>query len=163
MNPNRAVVLALAVATASVGCQKSAERERAEADKAAAEAEKTAIEEHRKAAERTNKKTLEAMEEENDFLAAVRREQLDLRGRVQEEIDSIDRKLMNYRVEHSRDGELVIPEDAKDRPKIDALISRRAVLEEDADAIDDSSPDDWERVKRKVENDLGSRTLRGRI
>jgi hypothetical protein len=157
---NLLVVLALGIA--AFGCRKSAEAERDEAARAAAEAEKTAIEEGKKASDRVNKKTFEAMQEQNDFFAAVRREQLDLRGQVQDELDDIDKKLMDYRVEHGRDGQFVIPGDAKDRTKIDDLLKRRAVLKADADAIENATPDTWARVKEQVDKDLGARA-RGKI
>lgn len=156
MKPKKLLVV-LALGIAAVGCRKSAEAEREEAARAAAEADKTAMDENRRASDKVNKKALEAIDEHNDFLAAVRREQLDLRGQLQDELDDIDKKLLDYRVEHGRDGQLVVPADSKDREKIDDLLKRRAVLRNDADAIENATPETWERVKEQVDKDLGMR------
>jgi hypothetical protein len=153
---SRKILAVLALGALAFGCRKSAESERDEAARAAAEAEKTAMEESRKSADKTNRKTLEAMEEHNDFLAAVRREQLDLRGRVQDAIDDIDKKLLEYKVEHSKNGEFVIPSDTKDRGKIDELLRKRAALKADADAIENASPEEWDQLKVRVDKNLGS-------
>lgn len=161
MKPTKLLVV-LALAVSAFGCRKSAEQERDEAARAAAEADKTAMDESRRATDKVNKKTLEAMDERNDFLSAVRREQLDLRGQLQDELDEIDKKLMDYRIEHGKGGEMIIPADVKDRDKIDALVKRRAVLRADADAIESATPETWERVKEQVDKDLGARR-RGKI
>src|SRR5687767_4296954 len=96
------LVLGTALVLSAFACRKSAETERGEAERAAARAE-----------ERRTTTQKEAIDEHNDWLAAVRREQLDLRGELQEEIDRIDKQLADLRVDLHTDGTYAM--DAKDR------------------------------------------------
>jgi hypothetical protein len=60
------LMLAVAITVATVGCHKSAETERKEAVEAAERAQEKSAKAHN-----------EAVDERNDYLAAIRREQID--------------------------------------------------------------------------------------
>jgi hypothetical protein len=145
------LVLASALVLSAFACRKSAETERGEAERAAARAE-----------EKRTTMNKEAIDERNDWLAAVRREQLDLRGELQEEIDRIDKELANLRVDLHADGTYAMdPKDrAKNQAKVDDLLQRRKVLAGHVDAVETSDANGWEALKTRVEKDLG--VIRGK-
>jgi hypothetical protein len=153
MHSKALAVVTLAIAAVSTaGCRKSSERERREAERAAERVE-----------EKSDKAVREAIEETNDYLAAVRREQLDLRGRLQDEIDWIDKKLLGLKVELREDGTYAVDPNAKEADKINQLVRRRQLLDADVRAVEESDPRNWTMVKTRVEKDIGPRRLRGRI
>src|SRR4051812_17696527 len=81
------------IGIAATGCRKSVETER-----------KEAVESAQKADEKTAKARAEAIDERNDYLAAVRREQLDYRERLHDKLDETDRKLTDLHADITRDG-----------------------------------------------------------
>jgi hypothetical protein len=132
-----AVVFATTVAAVCTGgCNKSAETKRKEV----AEAELRSAEARR-----------HVLDEKTDYFAAVRREQLDLRARIQEEIDGIDKKLAALEVDF-RDGGWA-PK-TKNPPKVAELLERRKQLEEDAAVVERADEKDWDVIKAQVEKDL---------
>jgi hypothetical protein len=151
---NKVLVLALGTALAAVctgACKKSSETEKREADQAAV-----------RAAEKTNDGRKEAIDQRNDYLAAVRREQLDLRSRLQEELDDIDKKLADLKTEFHKDGGYQVDPRSKDAAKIRALLQRRSVLESDVNLVERSDERGWDETKANIERDLGGKT-RGKI
>ena len=105
-----------------------------------------------------------ATDERNDYLAAIRREQIDYRERIHDELDDIDRKLTDMRADIGRDGIVHFDEKRGDAAKVKELVDRRVLLRTDSDALDSSTEKDWEVVKAKLDADLGNRPLRrGRI
>jgi hypothetical protein len=145
MNRTLMVALGLAVAACTSGCKKSSETERKEADKATVEARGD-----------TNEAQTAAIDEQNDYLAAVRREQLELRGKVQQEIDDIDEKLLALKV-NGKDA--TVDPHAKDAKKISALLERRTRFEADVGRIERSDERGWDQTKAEIEHDLA--TARG--
>jgi hypothetical protein len=146
---NKVLVLVLGTALAAVctgACKKSAEAERREAEKAQVQGERKMIEAHK-----------EAIDETNDYLAAVRREQLELRGRLQEEIDDIDKKLSDLKVDARKAGGVVIEPGSKDAAKIQKLLDRRSTLEADMTVLERADERGWDEVKANIEQDLGGR------
>lgn len=142
-----------ALCVAVTGCRKSVETEHKEAVEAAEHAQ-----------EKSAKAHSEALDERNDYLAAIRREQIDYRERIHEELDDIDHKLADLRVDIGRDGIVRYDEKRADAAKVKELVDRRVVLRTDADALESSSDKDWDAVKAKLDADLGDRPLRrGRI
>ena len=102
----------------------------------------------------------EAVDETNDWLAAIRREQIDYRERIHDELDDIDRKLTDARADIGRDGIVRYDERRADADKVKELVDRRVLLRTDADALESSTEKDWETVKAKLDADLGNRTVR---
>lgn len=146
------LILAAALTIAAVGCRKSAETERQEAVNAAERADET-----------TRKARAEAIDEHNEYLAAVRREQLDYRERLHEELDEIDRKLNDLRVDIMRDGTVHYDEKRTDATTVKALVDRRVLIRTDIDALEASTAKDWDSVREKLDVDLRDRpTRRGR-
>lgn len=143
------LMLAVAITVAAVGCKKSAETERKEAVEATEKAQEEAAKAHN-----------EAVDERNDWLAAIRREQIDYRERIHEELDDIDRKLTDARADIGRDGIVRYDERRADADKVKELVDRRVLLRTDADALESSTEKDWETVKAKLDADLGNRTVR---
>jgi hypothetical protein len=151
-NP-RILMLALGVSTAAVlncGCKKAAEtkQEGGRVELRSAETE----------AHRTDKKVVD---EKNAYFAVVRREQLQLRARVQEQIDAIDKQLAALKVEF-RDGRYVQDPRSKNAAKIDELLERRRLLEEDANVLERADERGWDEVKGEIERDLSEKAAPGK-
>lgn len=141
------VLGAVLAALCTNACKKSAETERTEADKT-----------ELRSAEQVTEARKEAAGEKNDYLAAVRREQLELRGRLQEEIDDLDKKLMDLKVDtKKKDGSLWIDSRSKDAPKIRAFLQRRQQLESDLVQVERSDERGWDFLKATVERDLNAK------
>lgn len=147
------VALIAAAPLTTVGCKKSVETERREAVEATDEAREKFAKAHEK-----------AVDEQNDYLAAIRREQIDYRERIHDELDDIDRKLTDMRADIGRDGLVRYDERRGDASKVKELVDRRVLLRTDADALESSTEKDWDSVKAKLDTDLGERKVRrGRI
>ena len=79
----------------------------------------------------------------DDYRATVRREQLILRSRLDDEIMSIDRQLNVLRRAPERD-----------QKAINDLVTKRQTLEADANVVDRSDERGWDELKAVVEHDL---------
>jgi hypothetical protein len=79
----------------------------------------------------------------DDYLSAVRREQIVLRGRIDEELRSIDRQLGELRQSPGRDPRMV-----------QELTQKRETLEADATVVDRADERGWDELKAVVEHDL---------
>jgi hypothetical protein len=146
-------LIGIAAPITTIGCKKSVETERKESAEATEEAREKFAKAHEK-----------AVDERNDYLAAIRREQIDYRERIHDELDDIDRKLTDLRVDIGRDGIVRYDDKRTDATKVKELVDRRVLLRTDADVLDSSTEKDWETVKAKLEADLGApKTRRGRI
>lgn len=75
----------------------------------------------------------------DDYLATVRREQLVLRSRIDDELRALDRQLLTTTL------------DAKSR---EALLEKRETLRADASVIDRADERGWDELKAVVEHDL---------
>ena len=149
------IVLALALGLSTIGtaaCRKSPETERKEAVRAAQNAD-----------EKTREARGEALDERNEYLAAVRREQIDYRSRLHEVLDDLDRDLANLKVEFDREGIAHYDARGKDAAKTKELLDRRAVIRADIDALETSTEKDWDAVRARIDEHLGDRPRRGRI
>jgi hypothetical protein len=146
-------LIGIAAPMTTLGCKKSVETERKESVEATEEAREKFAKAHDK-----------AVDEHNDYLAAIRREQIDYRERIHDELDDIDRKLNDYRADIGRDGIVRYDEHRADADKVKELVNRRVLLRTDADALESSTEKDWDTVKAKLDADLGERRVRrGRI
>jgi len=140
MKTHLKLFLALAVALSGVACKKSAESERKDLDKAEAKV----ADNDQKAREAR----VDAINEYNDYLAAVAREKIDYRGRIQGELDDLDKQLLDKKL---------------DATKADELRARRDVLLLDKDFVEKATDKDWDQVKTRLDKDLSSVQRRGRI
>jgi vacuolar-type H+-ATPase subunit H len=156
MKPTRYVPLSAALAMALVlGCQKSAEQQQREAERAAAEAEQKT----NKAAQEANQKSTEAQQkaakETQDFLATAQREQADYRSKVSDELRSVDKRLADLKVDlANKDGGVTYDKSSKNAQEIQRLLARREILMRDMDVINRTQPRDWPSVKSKIDQDL---------
>ena len=138
----------LAAALCTGACKKSSEMEREESSRAELHS-----------AQRTVEVRKDAFDEKNDWFAAVRREQLELRARLQEDVDDIDTKLAWLKVDFHKDRGYVFDSKSKDAKKIQQLIDRRQKLAADINIVDRSDERGWDEIKATIERDLG----RGKI
>jgi hypothetical protein len=179
------IVLAavLAAVVTDAGCKKSYEQERREAAEATRNAEREAQQassatitsgtlDKSDAEERAIAAEDEALREQAEALASLRREQLDYRGRVQHAIDELDQQLAGVRqkiegavpgddaktAKEAKEGDGAKGAAAKAPAKLDtqakALLSRREILKKDMEAIDRSTAEDWPTVKARLDEDL---------
>jgi hypothetical protein len=75
------------------------------------------------------------------YSATVQREQLELRGRLREDIQAID-------------AELATRHGTSTRAEITRLLARRSLLEEDVGTLDRADERGWDELKATIENDL---------
>lgn len=147
-----ALVLALGTAVAGAGaCKKPSETERAEAGVA-----------QLRSARRTAEPKEQVLGEKDDYFTTIRREQLELRARLQREIDQIDRRLAELKVE-LRDGGPVIDPKAKNAAQVRQLVDRRARLHEDLTTVERADERGWDELKSTIERDLDEGRPRGHI
>jgi hypothetical protein len=128
-------------------CQKSPAPERKETDRT----------EVRSGEMTSEPRPKEEITQKNDYLETVRREQLVLRGRLQEDIDDIDKKLVAYHETLASDGSFVVDPRSKEAQQVQELLRRRALLEADVNLIQRSDERGWDEVKAAIEKDLESR------
>jgi hypothetical protein len=181
----------LAAVVADAGCNKSYEQERREAAEATRNAEREAQQassatitsgtlDKSSGEDRAAAAEDEALRQQAEAIASLRREQLDYRGRVQHAIDELDQQLAGVRqsiegVAPSDDAKGAKSDHADERAKdakdakgakgaskapakLDAharaLLSRREILRKDMEAIDRSTAEDWPTVKARLDKDL---------
>ncbi len=153
MRSNRACFalgLVATIATVCTGaCKKTAETQRREAAETELRSGPAEVEKH-------------VLGEKDDIFTTVRREQLDLRARLQREIDELDRKLADLKVE-LRDGGYVVDPKAKHAARVKELVERRDQLHEDMLTVERADEHDWDEIKATIERDLGEPRTRGRI
>jgi hypothetical protein len=130
--------------------------------KKSAETKQEASEVELYSAQRSTEANRKVVDEKNARFAVVRREQLELRARLQEQIDEIDRKLAALKVEFRNGGYVPDPR-SRGTTKIDELLERRRQLEDDASVVERADEHGWDDVKVPIENHLKSARLRGRI
>jgi hypothetical protein len=105
------------------------------------------------------------IDEERDRVAVVRREQLELRADVEDELDDIDRKLLALGVEVRKDGTPTIEPKkraSKGAARITELLEYRQQLMTDLTLLERSDDKGWEDLKASIERDLTPKR-RGRI
>lgn len=98
-----------------------------------------------------------AIELHDDYFTAVRREQLDLRARLQEAIDEIDRNLLAVRTAQGRERRA----DGPRQSQIQELLRRRATFAADIQRINRSDERGWDETKAEIERDLTPRAPSG--
>jgi hypothetical protein len=148
------VALCAFAAVCTGACKKSSEAEREQVGKAEVRSAEATNE--------ANKAQGEVTKEKNEYLTAVRREQLELRGKLQDQIDDIDRKLLDLKIDMRKDGAVRVDPTSKDAKKIEELITRRQKLEADVNIIERADERGWDEIKANVEQDL-SRGKPGKI
>lgn len=137
-NAPRAVLLGAAIATVCSGaCRKDTEGKKAGAA------------ELRSATETRT----QGSDGKAEYLVTVRREQLELRGRLQRDIDDVDRKLAELKVE-LRDGGSMADPKSKRAGRLKELVERRTQLEEHAATLERADERDWDEVKATIEKDV---------
>ncbi|MBN9160561.1 MAG: hypothetical protein BGO98_14730 [Myxococcales bacterium 68-20] len=152
----RVLVLGAGVAALCIGaCKKSAEE---------AERKEASTTELRSARDRDRIEKLETtvIDEKNDPVAVVRREQLDLRAQLQTEIAAIDGRIAELKVE-LYEGGYVRGARAKTKARIEALAERRMQLQHDIVMIERADEHGWNDLKVMIEKDLENGRPRERL
>jgi hypothetical protein len=147
-----------------LGCQKSSEDQRREADKAAAEAEKKAAEATNTEGDQKARDAREKAEKERDELhATIAREKSDYRVKINDAIDKDDKDLADLKIDtrqvkrgdRTQDRALFAKNrSAKEYDKIEATLMRRDRLMDLNDQIDKASDRDWTTVKGQIDKEL---------
>jgi hypothetical protein len=148
----RSTVLVIAsvsvAAFCTSACKKSSEEEKREVGQA---------ETH--SAEVTQKAQAQAIDEKNQWLAAVRREQLELKAHVQDDIDKIDKRLMDLKVELKKDGTgYDYDPKSPEAKEVTTLLEKRQVLATDMTTIERSDERGWDETKANIERHLSAST-----
>ena len=147
---------------ALLGCEKSSETQKREAERSAAEADKRQAE----ATNEANKKTREAQEkvesERGDLHETVMREKSDYRTKIQRAIGDLEKDLADrkidvtqiHRGDRTMDRTMYGAMPAKDFDAVEATIIRRDRLLDYGDTIDKTLDNDWPALKRTLDNEL---------
>jgi len=153
---------AVLVGASLVGCEKSSETQKSEADKAAVEAEKKQTQ----AASEADKSAREAREtvdrERADLHATVAREKVEYRAKLHDALGRMDKDLTDQKVDvkqlgrgdRSKDATLLGHRSAKDSAAIGAILVRRDRLMDLTDEIDKTIDHDWADFKQRVDREL---------
>jgi hypothetical protein len=146
---------ALLVCASLVGCEKSAEKQRNEAEKAAAEVEKKPGPVGTEARDKADR-------ERDELHATVVREKVEYRAKLHEALDRIDKDLTDQKVDvkqvkrgdRSKDATLLGSRPAKEQGVIQAQLLRRDRLMDLTDGIDKTIDHDWPEFKERVDREL---------
>ncbi|MBX3205225.1 MAG: hypothetical protein KF764_09155 [Labilithrix sp.] len=150
MCSNNTLLAFVLAAVSFTACRRSPDAERSEAAEA----------ELRAAKEPAEIESL-VIDEKHDYVAVVRREQLELRARVRASIAEIDRQLDELRV-HGRATESRSDPRSTLDAEVEALRERRRVLAQDAVDIERADERGWAELKARIEGDLAGGRPRGR-
>jgi len=91
--------------------------------------------------------------ENGDYFASVRREQLELRARLEQAIEATERELRALNVELDDAGPAAGPR-SKNAARIKGLLERRARLKDDVTTVERADERGWDELKRAIERDL---------
>jgi len=156
---------ALVVCASLVGCDRSSESQKREADKATAEADKKQAE----VTSDTDKNAREAKEnadrERNDFHATVMREKVEYRAKLHDALDRMDKDLVDHKVDvkqikrgdRGKDSTLLAGIPAKDQSAMQTILVHRDRLMDLTDEIDKTMDTDWPNFKSRVDRELKDR------
>ena len=112
--------------------------------------------------EKLEKLETTVIDEKNDPVAVVRREQLELRALLERDIAAIDGRIAELKVELYEGGYLREPR-AKTTARIEALAERRMQLQHDIVLIERADEHGWSDLKAMIEKDLKNGRPRGRL
>ena len=153
--------------TALLGCEKSSETQKREAEQAAAQADKKQAE----AANEANKKSREAKEnadkERGDLHETVVREKADYHTKIQRVVGDLDKDLSDrkidvtqiHRGDRTKDRTMYGTMPAKDFDAVEAMLIRRDRLLDFKDRIDSTMDNDWPALKRTIDNELQTKAF----
>lgn len=154
----------LALATL-VGCEKSSETQKREAERAAAEADERKAQASNEA-DRTARAAKEKLDEERgDLHTAVVREKSEYHAKIQRAVGDLEKDLADHKIDVSqvhrgdrtKDRTMYGSLPAKDFDTIEATLIRRDRLLDYADKIDPTMDNDWPALKRAIDNELETR------
>lgn len=166
-----AVGAALACAVL-LGCEKSSETQKREAERSAVEADNK-----KKQAEATNetdKKAREAREAQEkadkkrgDLHATVVREKADYHAKLQRAIGDLEQGLSDLKIDvtqirrgdRTKDQTMYGALSAKELDAVEALLIRRDRLMDHRDKIDATLDSDWPAFKRDIDNELETKGM----
>lgn len=147
MRSKVAVLAALSLLVLASGCRRreAEERANAQAEHIAQETTLTSGEIER------DEGTDETLRKRAEDLAAFRRDQIEIQGQLQKDIDHIDAEVASLRSAIEARGPAASHDDSA---RLHALLGRRELLKQDLDAMDRSTADDWPRLKSRISHDL---------
>ena len=154
----RVLVFGAGVAALCIGaCKKSAE----EAERK--EASTTELRSARdRELEKIEKLETTVIDEKNNPVAVVRREQLELRAQLRTEIAALDGRIAEMKVELYEGGYLR-EQRAKTKARIEGLAERRMQLQHDIVMIERADEHGWNDLKATIEKDLKNGRPRERL
>lgn len=107
------------------------------------------------------------IDESNDYVVVVRREQLALRARLHERIAEIDTALAGLRVAPHEPRRAVargrVASETTEAERIEALVRSREVLKADLLTLELADDRGWDEIKASIERDLEVHGARGSI
>jgi hypothetical protein len=100
----------------------------------------------------------QAIDETNDYVVVVRREQLALRARLHERIAEIDTALAGLRVAPRETRRAVargrVDGETSEAKRVEALVRSREVLKDDLFTLELADERGWDEIKASIERDL---------
>lgn len=163
---------ALLVSAAVAGCEKSAETQKAEAERAAMEAEKKTTEAAKEAEQKAREARESVDKDRSELHATVMREKVDYRSKLNDALDRIDKDLMDHKVDvkqvkrgdRSKDASLLGNRPAKESAAIQASLTQRDRVMDLTDEIDKTNDQDWPSLKQRIDRELQEdKPIKGRI
>jgi hypothetical protein len=160
-------VSAALVCTALLGCEKSSETQKAEAERAAAEANKKQAEATNEAAQKTREAQEKVEKERGDLHETVVREKSDYHAKIQHALTDIDKSLADrkidvtqiHRGDRTMDRTMYGSLPAKDFDAVEATLIRRDRLLDYNDKIDKTMDSDWPSLKRTIDAELETKGM----
>lgn len=152
-----------ALACASLlGCEKSSETQKREAERAAAEADKKQAQAANEADKTTREAREKANEERGDLHTIVMREKSDYHAKIQGAVSELEKELSDrkidvtqiHRGDRTKDRTMYGALPAKDFDAVESAIIRRDRLMDYGDKIDSTLDNDWPSLKRTIDAEL---------
>jgi len=147
---------------ALIGCEKSSETQRKEADQASLEADKKKVEATNEADQQTREAREKVDRERDDLHATVMREKADYRTKVHDALGKLDKDLTDLKIDatqvkrgdRSGDRKLFVNRSQADFDKIERILIRRDGLMEVSNQIDRAIDHDWPALKQRIDREL---------
>jgi hypothetical protein len=152
---------------ALLGCEKSSETQKREADRAVAEADKKQAEATNEADKTTREAKEKADKERGDLHESVVREKSDYHAKIQRAIGDVEKDLSDHKIDvtqihrgdRAKDRTMYGAMPAKDFDAVEVLIIRRDRLMDYGDKIDSALDNDWPTLKRAIDKELETKGM----
>lgn len=147
---------------ALLGCEKSSETQKREAERSAAEADKRQAEATNEADKKTRAAEEKSDKERGELHETVTREKADYHAKIQRAIGDLEKTLSDHKIDvtqiqrgdRTKDRTMYGAMPAKDFDEVEATIIRRDRLMDYRDKIDPTLDNDWPALKRTIDTEL---------